>query len=128
MMIRLVAVFLLVRATTAEAQTASTQTLQTGRQIYEAGCVSCHGRDGKGQARTLTGFEPPATFPDFSDCPTSTPESDVQWRAVITHGGPARAFSEIMPALGEALTPEQIDKVIDYLRGMCRSPRWPRGS
>src|SRR5262245_45455647 len=73
--------------------TGATLALETGKQIYDAGCVSCHGRDGKGQSRTLTGFEPPASFPDFSDCPSSTPESNVQWRAVIANGGPARAFS-----------------------------------
>jgi mono/diheme cytochrome c family protein len=101
--------------------------LDTGQQIYAAGCVSCHGPDGRGQSRNLTGFEMPATAPDFSDCPTSTAEPDVQWRAIITNGGPARAFSHIMPAFGDLLTAEQIDKVIGYLRGMCKEPAWPRG-
>jgi mono/diheme cytochrome c family protein len=110
------------------APVSAAQTLDTGKQIYEAGCVACHGRDGKGQPQTLSGFEPPPTFPDFSDCPTSTPESDVQWRAVITHGGHARAFSRIMPAFGDLLTPQQIDKVIGYVRGLCREPSWPRGN
>ena len=127
-------VFVLVaHATAASAQTgatglaASTLTLETGRQIYEAGCVSCHGGDGKGQAQTLTGFDPPDTFPDFTDCPTSTSESNVQWRAVISNGGPARAFSPIMPSFKDLLNAEQIDKAIDYLRGMCKESAWPRG-
>ena len=114
-------------AQTAPAKSQSTLKLETGRQIYEAGCVSCHGPDGKGQPKYLAGFEPPATFPDFTDCPTSTPEPDVQWRAIITHGGSARSFSRIMPAFGELLTREQINKVIGYLRGLCDEPRWPRG-
>jgi mono/diheme cytochrome c family protein len=104
------------------------QPLESGKQIYEAGCAACHGRDGKGQPQTLSGFEPPPTFPDFSDCPTSTPESDIQWRAVITHGGRARAFSRIMPAFGDLLTPQQVDKVIGYVRGLCRESSWPRGN
>jgi mono/diheme cytochrome c family protein len=111
----------------ATSATASALTLETGKQIYEAGCVSCHGRDGKGQPQTLAGFEPPDTFPDFSDCPTSTPESNVQWRAVISNGGPARAFSPIMPSFKDLLTAEQIDKVIEYVRGMCKEAAWPRG-
>jgi len=119
---------LAVCADAARAQPASTLNLQTGKQIYDTGCVSCHGRDGKGQARNLAGFEPPASFPDFSDCPTSTPEPDVQWRAVITHGGPARAFSQIMPAFGDMLTADQIEKVIGYLRGLCKEAQWPRGN
>ncbi len=101
--------------------------LDTGKEIYRAGCVSCHGADGKGQSQNLTGFERPATFPDFSDCSTTTPEPDVQWRAIVTNGGPARVFSEIMPSFKDMLTAEQIDKVVDYLRTLCTDKSWPRG-
>ena len=101
--------------------------LDTGKQIYEAGCVSCHGPDGRGQADNLRGFELPATFPDFSDCPTSTPEPDFQWRAVITNGGTARGFSTIMPSFKDLLTQEQIGKVIGYLRSLCTERAWPQG-
>jgi len=47
---------------------------------------------------------------------------------VITRGGHARAFSRIMPAFGDLLTPAQIDKVIGYVRGLCRESSWPRGN
>jgi mono/diheme cytochrome c family protein len=102
--------------------------LDTGQEIYMAGCISCHGPDGKGQSQNLAGFERPSTFPDFTDCPTSTAEPDVQWRAVITHGGPARGFSEIMPSFKDELTQDQIGKVIEYLRGLCTEKAWPRGN
>ncbi len=91
--------------------------LETGREIYEAGCVNCHGPDGKGAPKSQIGFDMPPTAPDFSDCPTATAEPDVQWRAIVTHGGPARAFSRIMPAFKDQLTAGQIDRVVDYLRG-----------
>jgi hypothetical protein len=102
--------------------------LDTGKQIYDAGCVACHGPDGKGQSQNLAGFERPDTFPDFTDCPTSTPEPDVQWRAIVTNGGPARAFSQIMPSFKDLLTPEQIVKVVDHLRSLCTEDAWPRGN
>jgi mono/diheme cytochrome c family protein len=102
--------------------------LGTGREIFRAACVSCHGADGSGQSQNLAGFERPATFPDFVDCATSTPEPDVQWRAIISNGGPARGFSEIMPSFKDALTQEQIGKVIAYLRSLCTDESWPRGN
>ena len=102
-------------------------TFESGKQIWEAGCVSCHGADGSGQADSLRGFEVPDTFPDFRDCPTSTPESDIQWRAVITNGGPARGFSRIMPAFRDILTPEQISMVISHVRSLCTERAWPQG-
>ncbi len=102
--------------------------LDTGKEIYMAGCVSCHGPDGRGQSQNLAGFERPPTFPDFADCPTSTTEPDVQWCAIITHGGPARGFSEIMPSFKDELTQEQIGKVIEYLRSLCTEKAWPRGN
>jgi mono/diheme cytochrome c family protein len=101
--------------------------LDTGEEIFRGGCISCHGPDGKGQPQNIAGFEKPDTFPDFSDCPTSTPEADVQWRAIITNGGTAKSFSQIMPSFKDLLTPQQIDKVIAYLRGFCTEQTWPRG-
>ncbi len=102
--------------------------LDTGRGIYIAGCASCHGPDGRGQSQNLAGFERPSTFPDFTDCAGATPEPDVQWRAVIANGGPARGFSPIMPSFKDALSPEQIGKVIEYLRTLCADKAWPRGN
>ncbi len=90
--------------------------------------MACHGADGKGQSQNLAGFEPPSTFPDFSDCPTAAVEPDFQWRAIITNGGPARAFSTIMPSFKDLLTQEQIGKVVEHLRGFCADPAWPRGN
>jgi mono/diheme cytochrome c family protein len=111
-----------------QAAAAATPRLATGKEIFDSGCVSCHGSDGRGQAQNLAAFERPATFPDFSDCPTATPEPDVQWRAIITHGGPVRGFSQIMPAFRDLLTQDQIGEVIDYLRSLCGERAWPRGN
>jgi len=105
----------------------SARQLQSGEQIYKSACVACHGSDGKGTPPSISGFEPPRTFPDFTRCDQTTPEPNSAWKAVITHGGPTRGFSQIMPSFGDALTSEQINGVIKYLRSFCRNPRWPRG-
>lgn len=101
--------------------------LDTGKEIFEAACIGCHGPGATGQPPDTLGFEPPATFPDFSDCNGSTRERTWDWRSIIHEGGPRRGFSEIMPAFGEALTLEQIDNVMAYLREQCPDPAWPLG-
>lgn len=101
--------------------------LDTGKEIFDAGCAGCHGPDGKGMPDTTVGFDKPKTFPDFSACDQTTPELNVDWRATIMEGGHARGFSPIMPSFKEALTPEQVDKVVRYLRTFCKNDAWPRG-
>jgi mono/diheme cytochrome c family protein len=101
--------------------------LKTGRDIFQAACAGCHGPDGSGAPDTQVGFTKPDTFPDFSGCDQSTPEREIDWRATILDGGRARAFSPIMPSFREALTSEQVDLVVRYLRGLCKDPKWPLG-
>ena len=101
--------------------------LETGEQIFKAGCAACHGADGKGTPQEIAGFTKPRTFPDFTACDQTTPEPSTVWKDVITHGGPTRGFSDIMPSFSEALTSKQIDEVIAYVRGFCKNSHWPRG-
>lgn len=111
------------------AQQASTKgmKLDTGEEIFKASCIGCHGPDGKGQPEAILGFEPPPAFPDFTDCNGSTREKTADWSAIIHEGGPARGFSEIMPSWKEALTTDQINKVMGFLRSRCEERGWPLG-
>jgi mono/diheme cytochrome c family protein len=102
-------------------------TLHSGRDIYQAACVGCHGGNGTGAERTLIAFEPPETFPDFTQCDQTTPEENIAWKAIVRDGGPSRGFSQIMPAFGDALTNEQLDAVVGYLRSFCKDDAWPPG-
>jgi hypothetical protein len=97
-----------------------------GKFLYEeyAGCASCHGVDGKGEAEGVTLDPAP---PDLSDCSFNSREPRRDWAAVIKHGGPARSLSASMPAYGEVLTPGQIDTLIAYLKTFCTDERWPQG-
>ena len=99
--------------------------LETGEDVYRAACVSCHGADGRGAPRNSVAFD--TRLPDFTDCSFATKEPDGDWSATIHNGGPARGFSPIMPAFRDALTGDQIDNVIAYMRGFCRSKAWPSG-
>ena len=99
----------------------------SGKDIFQATCVACHGTDGRGASDATRGFEPPPTFPDFTACIATAREPNRDWSGILHNGGPARGFSEIMPSFREALTSDQIAKVIEYVRGFCREPSWPRG-
>jgi mono/diheme cytochrome c family protein len=99
----------------------------TGKAVFQAACAACHGGDGTGTPQTTAGFTPPDTFPDFTDCNATSREPNDFWKAIVHGGGPARGFSEIMPAFEESLSSAEIDSVVQYLRGVCREPSWPRG-
>jgi mono/diheme cytochrome c family protein len=124
------ALFLVAQAATHSAETLQpvrNGNVEDGRRIYASACAACHGSDGRGTAKSIAGFEPPRTFPDFTRCDQTTPELDSAYKAVIIHGGPYRGFSTIMPSFSEALNPQQVDDVIAYIRTFCRNPHWPRG-
>ena len=94
-------------------------------QLYESACAACHGTDGKGRAQEDVAFATP--LPDFSDCAFTSREPDPDWYAVIHEGGPVRAFDRMMPAFGDALTGEEINKILAHVRTFCEDARWPRG-
>ncbi|MGD2044863.1 MAG: c-type cytochrome [Gemmatimonadota bacterium] len=94
-------------------------------ELYGAACANCHGPDGRGLDRGLVGFE--EELPDFTDCDFAAREPDADWIAIAHSGGPTRGFSRMMPAFGEALTVEQIARIIRHIRGFCTDASWPPG-
>jgi hypothetical protein len=103
----------------------------SGEEIFRAACAACHAPDGKGAPRSVVGFELPLPngheFPDFTDCATNTVEPLGDWVAVAARGGPIRALDRHMPAFGEALSLEQIERAVRHLWTFCRDASWPRG-
>lgn len=103
----------------------------TGEEIYGAACAACHGADGAGSPRSVVGFARPLPnghdIPDFRDCATSTVEPTADWMAVVHEGGPVRALDRRMPAFGDALSVDQIDRVLNYVRTFCADSSWPIG-
>ena len=94
-------------------------------EIYDRNCVACHGPDGTGGPGSLLGFKVP--LPDFTGCSFASREGDGDWLSVTEKGGPARGFSRMMPAFGQALTRQQMQQAIDHIRTFCDEPQWPRG-
>jgi hypothetical protein len=102
------------------------QGAEDGAALYESACAACHGSDGRGAPRSVVGFA--AALPDFTDCQFTTSEADADWSAVVQRGGPARGLDRTMPAFGDALSSEQIQRAIDFIRGFCASRAWPHGN
>ena len=103
----------------------------SGEQIYRQACATCHGLDGKGSPQSVVGFELPLPnghdLPDFTDCSTNTVEPLADWAAVVHRGGPIRALDRRMPAFGDALTPDQVERALAHIWTFCDDPSWPRG-
>ncbi|HEY7443643.1 MAG TPA: cytochrome c [Vicinamibacterales bacterium] len=98
---------------------------RTGADIYLAACVTCHGPDGTGSPKSVTGLAVPV--PDFTDCAFATAEPDPDWEAVVHEGGSIRSLDRRMPAFGDALSAEDIALAVGHLRTFCKEPKWPRG-
>lgn len=98
---------------------------KSGKGLYEKACIACHGGNGRGAAPARLGFSTP--LPDFTDCSFASREGNSDWIAVVAEGGPARGFSNIMPAFGDALTEKQAETILNYIRGFCVDKSWPRG-
>jgi cytochrome c oxidase cbb3-type subunit 3 len=90
--------------------------LPAGRDVYQASCWVCHGREGNGQgpaAATLKEKRPR----DFTD-----PEFVIEGREEeierVVALGPAAAFhgSSFMPEWSSRLSPQQIRDVVEYLK------------
>jgi mono/diheme cytochrome c family protein len=98
---------------------------RTGPELYLWACANCHGSNGKGVSQSLVGFDLPIR--DFTECRSTAREPDSDWTAVALHGGPARGFSELMPAFEGLLSLEEIRLVVAHLRTFCPDSNWPRG-
>lgn len=97
----------------------------SGAELYRVACASCHGAGGRGAPSGMTDIDVP--FPDFTDCNFASREAEADWVSVVKEGGPARGFSEHMPAFGDALSDSQILAILAHVRTLADCDSWPRG-
>ena len=103
--------------------TANPAQLAKGKEVYETGCILCHGKDGAGNPEWESEIRPVS----FADCGT-TAESSALWMSVVKNGGPKHGLADVMPAFGEAFPPEELTAVVAYLRTFCKdADRYPPG-
>ena len=87
---------------------------QEAKQLYEKSCSNCHGAGGKGDGPASKMLKPPAA--DFATALKGKPDADIA--KVIKEGGKAVGKSALMPAFGGKLTDDQIQTVMQYVKGL----------
>lgn len=97
----------------------------SGKELYLKACANCHGVDGKGASTKQLGLQTPP--PDFTNCSFASREPNGDWISIAHQGGPTRGFSKEMPAFGDALTKDQLQKIMNHIRTFCKDKDWPRG-
>jgi mono/diheme cytochrome c family protein len=92
--------------------------LEEARYLYNGTCARCHGVDGKSGFVALGGAQPQnLTDPQFQRA-----RSDADLVAVITHGKGA------MPAFGKLYRPEEIQALVEVIRGFDPTRKIPPAS
>jgi mono/diheme cytochrome c family protein len=86
------------------------ESLVAGQQRFQTFCVPCHGVQGKGDGLVSARFIPP---PDLTNAALQKVRTDGYWYSYISVGG------AVMPAYGEALSPEERWQVVNYLRTLA---------
>lgn len=87
------------------------ESVAIGKERFMVYCTPCHGEAGKGNGPVAAKFIPP---PDLTNPALHKLRTDGYWYSYISVGG------AIMPAYGEALSPEERWDVVNYVRTLAR--------
>ena len=89
---------------------ATPESVQRGGELFAIHCTPCHGEAGKGDGLVAAKFVPP---PDLTSADLQKGRTDGYWQSYLGVGG------AVMPAYGEALTPDERWHVVNYLRTLA---------
>lgn len=87
-----------------------------GKAVFAQYCGSCHGPAGKGDGPGAAALNPKPkdlTTPGFVKG-----VKDAYLRDLITKGGPAVGKSPLMPPMGSALKPDDVNNIIAFIRSI----------
>ncbi len=90
---------------------ATAESVKKGGELFAIYCTPCHGSGGKGDGLVAAKFVPPA---DLSNPDLQKARTDGYWQSYLSVGG------AVMPAYGEALTPEERWHVVNFLRSLAK--------
>ena len=87
---------------------------QDAKQTYEKTCVPCHGANGKGDGTVGKMLKPPPQ--DFTAALKGVSDADIG--KTIKEGGKGVGKAPTMPAYGAKLSDEQIEGLVQYIKGL----------
>lgn len=85
--------------------------VKRGEALYTVYCVPCHGTSGKGDGLVSAKFVPP---PDLTNADLQKGRTDGYWESYLAVGG------AVMPAYGEAMSPDERWHVVNYVRSLAK--------
>ena len=86
---------------------------QEGKQLYEQTCAMCHGASGKGDGPTSQVLQPkPADL-----TVVLKDKKDAYLTKLIREGGASVGKSPLMPSYKDMLNKDQIQSLIQYVKG-----------
>lgn len=93
-------------------QSAKAADLKAGQTKFQTLCVTCHGASGKGDGAAAAGLN--SKPKDLS----ATKRTDAELKKIIKEGGAANGMSPLMPPWGSALSEQDLNNVIVYIRSL----------
>ena len=91
------------------ASTVAAADLELGKKVYAAKCASCHGADGKGNAKVAGMLK--VNIPDLSG---SAGKSDTDLLTLLADG------KKPMPAFGKNLSKDEMEAVLSYTKTLAK--------
>lgn len=96
---------------------------KAGKAKYDANCVGCHGKTGKGDGAAAAGLTPKPQ--DHTDGKIMNALSDKYLFDIIKDGGTVVKKAAIMPASGKKLSDQEIWDIVAYIRSLANPPYKP---
>lgn len=98
------------------AQPALAADADAGETKFKQLCATCHGQAGQGDGPASAALNPKPQ--DLSSSEWQSSVDDDHIRTVIRDGGAAVGLSPMMTAFGHALSDEDLDNIVAYIRSL----------
>ena len=101
--------------------------IEVGRAVFAATCATCHGPAGSPDTDSPVVQALGVVPADLSDPLFNSREPAGDWAMVVKHGGEARGLAAQMPPHRDALSDEQVDDVVAYVKSIVDTSAYPPG-